>query len=111
MGGAAGVDQQTGPERPGGTPRAERMTIDPRSPVVVGVGQVSQHVEAAVARSPIDLLTDAARLADADAAARRSLLDDIGVVAISAIGSWRYADPGALLARRLGVAPRATAVS
>ena len=85
--------------------------IDPRSPVVVGVGQVSQHVDAAVARSPIDLLTDAARLADTDAAGRRSLLDNIGVVAISAIGSWRYADPGALLARKLGIVPQATALS
>jgi acetyl-CoA C-acetyltransferase len=79
--------------------------------VVVGVGQVSQRVEAAVARSPIDLLTDAARLADADTTARTSLLDKVGVVAISAIGSWRYADPGALLARRLGIDPLATAVS
>lgn len=85
--------------------------IDPRSPVVVGVGQVSQRVAADAARSPIDLLADAARLADADAAASRSLLDQAGVVAISAIGSWRYPDPGALLARRLGISPPATAVS
>src|SRR6476660_5810394 len=84
---------------------------DPRSPVVVGVGQVSQRVAAAVARSPIDLLTDAARLADADTTARASLLDRVGVVAISAIGSWPYADPGALLSRRLGIEPKATALS
>ena len=85
--------------------------IDPRSPVVVGVGQVSQHVEAAVARSPIDLLIDAARHADADTHARTSLLDRAGVVAISAIGSWPYPDPGAFLARKLGITPKRTAVS
>ena len=85
--------------------------IDPRCPVVVGVGQVSQHVEAAIARSPIDLLTDAARLADADSRARASLLDRVGVVAISAIGSWPYPDPGALLARKLEIETKATAVS
>ena len=77
----------------------------------MGVGQVSQHVEAAAARSPIDLLTDAARLADVDTLAGRSLLDRAGVVAISAIGSWPYPDPGALLARKLGISPARTAVS
>jgi acetyl-CoA C-acetyltransferase len=79
--------------------------------VVVGVGQVSQRVAAAVARSPVDLLTEAARLADADTTARTSMLDKVGVVAISAIGSWPYPDPGALLARKLGIDPLATAVS
>jgi acetyl-CoA C-acetyltransferase len=81
---------------------------DPRSPVVVGVGQVAQRVPPVDARSPIDLLTDAARLADADAAAASSLLERVNVIGVAAIGSWRYADPGALLGRRLGIEPRAT---
>ena len=85
--------------------------IDPRSPVVVGVGQTSQHVAAADARSPIDLLADAARGADADSGATRSLLEQLGAIAIAAIGSWPYPDPGALLARKLGVTAAATAVS
>src|SRR4051812_9702676 len=88
-----------------------RFMTDPRSPVVVGVGQVSQRVAAAEARSPIDLLTDAARLADADTEARASLLDRVGVVAIAAIGSWPYPDPGAPLARKLGISPKTTALS
>src|SRR5439155_26421358 len=54
---------------------------------------------------------DAARLSDADSTARASLLDRIGVVAIAAIGSWPYPDPGALLARKLGITPKTTAVS
>jgi acetyl-CoA C-acetyltransferase len=81
------------------------------TPVVVGVGQASQRQLPADARAPIDLLADAARAADADAGARVSLLERAGVVAIVHIGSWRYPDPGALLARRLGISPRATAVS
>ena len=81
---------------------------DPRSPVVVGVGQVNQRVPAAEARAPIELLADAARLAGADAQASRSLLDRVEVIGIAAIGSWRYADPGALLGRNLGIEPRAT---
>jgi acetyl-CoA C-acetyltransferase len=84
---------------------------DPRSPVVVGVGQVSQRVPPAEARAPIDLLADAARLADVDASATRPLLPRVNVIGIAAIGSWRYPDPGALLGRKLGIEPRATLVT
>jgi acetyl-CoA C-acetyltransferase len=84
---------------------------DPRSPVVVGVGQVSQRVAATEARAPIDLLADACRLAATDAHATHSLLDRVAVIGIAAIGSWPYADPGALLARTLGIEPRATLLS
>ena len=59
----------------------------------------------------MDLMADAARLADADTGASSSLLARTEIVAVSAIGSWRYADPGAMLARALGISPRATAVS
>jgi acetyl-CoA C-acetyltransferase len=85
--------------------------IDPRTPVVVGVGQTSQRVSADIARAPIDLLADAARAAEQDANANTSLLARTEIVAIVAIGSWRYADAGAFLARKLGISPRATAVS
>jgi acetyl-CoA C-acetyltransferase len=85
--------------------------VDRRAPVIVGVGQVSQRVAADVARAPIDLLADAARAADTDAGARQSLLARADVLAVVAIGSWPYPDPGAFLARLLGVSPRATAVS
>jgi acetyl-CoA C-acetyltransferase len=85
--------------------------VDRRAPVIVGVGQTSQRVEPAAAKPPIELLADAARAADADTGAPASLLARVDVVAVVAIGSWRYADPGAFLARTLGIAPRATAVS
>ncbi len=85
--------------------------VDPRAPVIVGVGQTSQRLTPAEAKSPIDLLADAARAADADTRAKASLLNRADVVAVVAIGSWKYADPGAFVARRLGIEPRATAVS
>lgn len=85
--------------------------VDRRAPVIVGVGQTSQRVAPEEAKPPIELLADAARAADADAGAPVSLLARADVVAVVAIGSWRYPDPGALLARKLGIAPRATAVS
>ena len=81
------------------------MPIDPRTPVIVGVGQAVQRVaDPGAAAEPVDLLADAARSAldDAGAALR------IDTVAIAEIISWRYPDPGALLARRLGIEPRTT---
>ena len=85
--------------------------VDGRAPVIVGVGQTSQRVTPDAARPPIELLADAARAADTDSGASYSLLDRADVVAVVAIGSWPYPDPGALLARQLGITPRATAVS
>jgi acetyl-CoA C-acetyltransferase len=85
------------------------VPIDPRSPVVVGVGQTSQRVPAEAAKPPIELLEDAARIAEADAGA--AMLAQTDIVAVVMIVSWPYPDPGALLARRLGITPRTTAVS
>ncbi len=82
--------------------------IDPRTPVIVGVGQRSQRVDdPADALEPVDLLAAAARDAGADAGAP-GLVARVDTVAVVDIVSWRYPDPGALLARRLGIdgAPR-----
>src|SRR6478735_7889799 len=74
------------------------MPIDPRTPVIVGVGQTLQRTaDPGTAQEPVDLLADAARAALADAGA--SLRVD--TVAIAEIISWRYPDPGPLLARRI----------
>src|SRR2546423_11730308 len=83
--------------------------IDRRPPVVVGVGQVNQRGPAGEAGPPIELLADAARAAERDSGA--SLLARADIVAVVAIGSWRYAHPRAFLARQLGIEPRATAPS
>jgi acetyl-CoA C-acetyltransferase len=83
--------------------------IDPNTPVIVGAGQVMQRLdEPSQAREPIDLLADAARAADADAGATRSVLAALDTIAVVDIVSWKYPDPGALLGRRLGVEPRTT---
>jgi acetyl-CoA C-acetyltransferase len=83
--------------------------VDPRTPVIVGAGQVSQRPEdPGQAREPIDLLADAARAAEADAGATRSVLTALDTIAVVDIVSWKYPDPGALLGRRLGVTPRRT---
>ncbi len=78
---------------------------DPRTPVLIGVGQLSNRVdrgEAAV--EPVELMARAARLAADDANAPDALraLDAIRVISTL---SWRYRDPGALLAQRLEATP------
>ena len=74
---------------------------DPRTPVVVGVGQTEQRLDdPTAAREPIELLTDASLAAFADARAD-SLLDRLDTVAVVQMVSWHYPDPGSLLGRRL----------
>ncbi len=85
------------------------MTIDPRTPVVVGVGQVTQRTaDPMTSLEPIDLLADAARAAIGDAGGTGLALDTVAAVEII---SWRYPDPAALLARRLDLTPRTTVLT
>lgn len=80
-------------------------TVDPRTPVIVGVGQVEQRVEdPATAREPTDLLTDALRAAGADSKSA-GLVDSITTIAVIRILSHRYRDPAALVASGLGLRP------
>ncbi len=86
--------------------------LDPRTPVVVAVGQLDVPADDATPETtePVDLIARALRLA-ADDAAVDGLLDALDSIQIVAMLSWRYADPGALVAQRLGIAPADTAVS
>jgi acetyl-CoA C-acetyltransferase len=77
---------------------------DPRTPVIVGVGQAEQRVDdPTTAKEPVDLLAEAALAAAGDAAtpSDRALLDALDTVAVVQMVSWHYPDPGSLLARRL----------
>ncbi len=85
--------------------------IDPRLPVVVGVGQVEQRTDAAHAREPLALFADAVCAADADTGRPGSLTSRADTVAAVQIVSWNYADPGARVAKVLGIEPRHTIVS
>ena len=77
--------------------------IDPRAPVIIGVGQTQQRSDdLSTVREPIDLLADAARAADADTSAARSAIDVLDTIAVVQMVSWHYPDPGSLLGRRLG---------
>ncbi|HEV3227427.1 MAG TPA: hypothetical protein VGZ52_11350, partial [Acidimicrobiales bacterium] len=88
------------------------MALDPRTPVIVGGGQVNQRTaQGDPAREPVDLIVDAARLAADDAGTNGRLLEAVDAVRIVSLLSWRYRDPGALVAERVGAAPKQTAVT
>ena len=67
----------------------------PRTPVMVGYGQVNQHDEDP-AVEPIDLMAAAAR-----SAADPRVLEAVDSIRVVNILSWRYRDPGRLLAQRI----------
>ncbi len=83
------------------------MNIDPRTPVIVGTGQLNQRCAPLDARSPVELCADAARLAGNEAGA--DLLARTDTVAAVGIVSWPYADPAAVVARELAL-PNVTTV-
>ncbi|MET7774089.1 acetyl-CoA acetyltransferase [Nocardia sp. NPDC005366] len=80
------------------------MSLDPRTPVLVGGGQINDR---AGGREPVDLIADAARAA-ADEAGSGALLELVDSVRLVGMLSWRYRDPGALVGARIGAAPRHT---
>ncbi|XAS74131.1 hypothetical protein VUN82_10040 [Micrococcaceae bacterium Sec5.1] len=69
--------------------------VDPRSPVIAGVGQVNAHYPAA---EPAELLAEALSIAAPSRAL--SALDELDVVAI---GTRPYSNPGAIAATALGI--------
>jgi acetyl-CoA C-acetyltransferase len=76
--------------------------LDPRTPVVVGVGQFLNRVDqGAEPQEPVELMAEALRLAAKDAGDDR-VLSDAQVVAVVPTISWRYRDPGALVRERIG---------
>jgi acetyl-CoA C-acetyltransferase len=79
--------------------------IDPRTPVLVGVGQVTVHGGEPLA--PLALMEEAARTAAADAEAP-ALLERLQSVAVVDAISQPLGDPGAALAERLSARPAET---
>jgi len=79
--------------------------LDPRAPVIVGVGQV--NVGSPGAPEPADLLAEAASIAGRDSGTEQ-LLKSLDSVRVVKSLSWRYRDLGALVANRLGASPAHT---
>ncbi|WP_059019154.1 acetyl-CoA acetyltransferase [Mycobacterium sp. M26] len=77
------------------------MGLDPRTPVIVGVGQVNEREDSADVE-PVDLMAAAAR-----EAADPRVLQAVDAIRVVNLLSWRYRDPGLLLGARIG-APNAS---
>jgi acetyl-CoA C-acetyltransferase len=89
------------------------MPLDPRTPVIIGGGQVNQRTsDGDPALEPVDLIVEAARRASADAGlANGGALAAVDSIRIVSLLSWRYRDPGALVGQRIGASPKQTAVT
>jgi acetyl-CoA C-acetyltransferase len=88
------------------------VTLDPRTPVIVGAGQVLRREdrdEAAV--EPAAMIADALRLAAEDSGAGDALLARADSVRCVPVIGWHYADLAALVASDVRARPRETVQS
>jgi acetyl-CoA C-acetyltransferase len=94
--------------------RREPVPLDPRTPVLVGLGQTERHPgpddDLAALGGPLSLMEEAARRAGEDSGGDQLLRRASSVQVVSAL-SWRYENAAWLLARRLGAPARETVVS
>ncbi|MGO9384630.1 MAG: acetyl-CoA acetyltransferase [Mycobacterium sp.] len=85
------------------------MTVDPRTPVLIGCGQVNQRDEIDPAKrsvEPVDLMAAAARQA-----ADSRVIEAVDSVRVVNVLSAHYRDPGLLLGERIGAADFTTLYS
>jgi acetyl-CoA C-acetyltransferase len=86
--------------------------VDPRTPVLIGAGQLSRRVDRGEEPlEPVDLIVEALRSAAESTGAGSAVLTGADAVHIVSLLSWRYRDPGALVAERVGATPRDTSLS
>lgn len=77
-------------------------SLDDRTPVIVGVGQLNQRIdEGAPSLEPVELMATALRAAADDAGAPGLLAQADAVRTVNVFG-WHYRDPARLLADALG---------
>ncbi|MEY2552228.1 MAG: acetyl-CoA C-acetyltransferase [Ilumatobacteraceae bacterium] len=83
------------------------MALDPLAPVIIGVGQTVQHTDdIAEAVDPTLLMCSAIGEATADAGLR-SIPNPQSIRVVNLL-SWKYGDPGFLIAQQLGLTPLET---
>ncbi|MFM7069455.1 MAG: hypothetical protein ACKOYM_08360, partial [Actinomycetes bacterium] len=84
------------------------MAIDPRTPLIIGVGQFLNRVDQGAApRAPHELMLDAINVAEADAGTP-GVAARADVIAVVPTFSWRYFDPGRIIADAIGANDAAT---
>lgn len=82
------------------------MSVDDRTPVLVGCGQLTQRdADPGVALDPLGMMVEAAGTAAADAGAGAALLETIDALAVVNVFCWPYRNLPGALAERLGATP------
>lgn len=90
--------------------RPEPGPVDPRTPVLVGVGRLTQHEDdPTVALEALELMIAATACARDDTGSRRAL-ERVGMVLVPK-GIWSYSDPGRLIATRVGAVGATTVLA
>ena len=88
------------------------MPLDPRTPVLVGVGQLTRHPTAVDdILPPVEMIAAAASAAAADTGARaagRGMLDRVDSIQVVDVMVWRPRNAALAVADALGVTPRET---
>ena len=80
------------------------MALNARLPVIVGVAQLTRRPESAVdATEPLAMMAEVTEAAADDSGAGAGLLKRIESARVIDTLAWRYPNPGALLAQRLGI--------
>ena len=88
------------------------MSIDPRTPVIVGAGQVlHRDVDDVQSSEPATLIVEALRRAAEDSGAGQRLLRRADSVRCVPVIGWHYPDVAAVVAEDLGSVPRETVQS
>ena len=86
------------------------MSDAARTPVLVGVSQILQRTDdLKAAREPLELMVEAVEQAALDAGSRALLATAASVRVVR--GMWRYADPGRIVAERIGCPGAQTAIT
>jgi acetyl-CoA C-acetyltransferase len=84
-------------------------TLDPRTPVIAGVGVASQQLdEPGSGLDALELMIAAAQTAAGDTGAS-GILEQVRRVGVPK-GSWAYSDPGRIIAERIGAAGAMTSL-
>src|SRR5689334_5255745 len=86
------------------------MSLDPRTPVLVGAGQfIQKPADLHEALEPVAMMVAAVEAAAADAGAT-GLPATAGLI-VAVKGAWRYSDPARLVAERFGATNARTAMT
>lgn len=90
------------------------MSLDPRTPVVVGVGQVTDRpggAEPDHPREPLGLMVAALNAAIADAGGSPALFPSSTSIRVVRSLTWSVPDPGTLVAAGVGISPAESVIS